>query len=148
MYFWNEYIVMIFLVISMIPLFMAISTFPADKAIAFAWALLAFVLFTLTVVLHYGDGFMLPNSEDDHKLAAFVKLKSTDLDKFNIKRRGMWATIDYEGSPIVKKGVYRNTIRAYNELKYIEEQKIAQQKADLIADRLDNLLGSNPLERE
>ena len=91
---------------------------------------------------------MLPNSEDDYKLAAFVKQKSTDFKELGIKRRAMWAIINYEGSPIVKKGIYRNTIRAYNELKYIKEQKIAQQKADLIAGRLDNLLESNPLEEK
>ena len=148
MYFWSEYIVIFFFVIGMIPLFMAILTFPADKGIAFGWGFFAFVLFTLTVVLHYGDGHMLPNSEDDHKLAAFVKLQSANLEKLDIKRHAMWSTISYEGSPIVKRGIYRNTIRAYNELKYIEEQKIAQQKADLITDRLDNLLGHSPLEEE
>ena len=148
MYFWNEYIVIIFFVISMIPFFMAISTFPADKGIAFGWGLLAFVLFIFTVVLHYGDGYMLPNSKDDYKLAAFVKLKSTNLDKFDIKTTGMRSTINYEGSPIVKRGVYRNTIRAYNERKYVEERKIVKQEEELVAKRLDNLLGRNPLGEE
>ena len=105
MYFWYEYIVVILGMLGVITLLTTLRALYFREFEAVLWGFLTFVFFSSSTGLHYGDGYMLPNSEDDYKLAAFVKQNSTDFEELGIKRRAMWAIVNYGRSPIVKRGI-------------------------------------------
>ena len=144
MYFWYEWLILIPALIAMICLVIALLCFASRKDEFVGWSAVSLILAFFAIMLHYSDGYLLQNSGNDYKLAAFVKQKSTDISELQfVCSRGMYTSVQYEGDLIVDKGIYSNAIRAYYKRKLLQDQKIAQRKADLVGSRLDNLLERN-----
>jgi len=149
MFFWYEWMILLPALVAVICLVIALICVASKNEDSIGWLAVSITMALFTIMLHYEGGCLVQNSESDYKLAAFVGQKSTDISELLfVYSRGMYTTVKYEGDLIADEGIYRNAIRAYNELKYIEKQKIAQQEEELVAKRLDNLLGHSPLEEE